>query len=162
MERRLTNVPRVEHQCAVRISPKILQGALADVLDGIASQRDAWQGFALHLQLRDVGLPDVGYIAVPIRLQCAREVTDAAQFQMALSIESAMNPGAFPVFSGHCGVSALSAHQSNIWLSGAYTVPLRSFGAFFDATLLHGAANSCLRNFLSDVAAVCEARSKTG
>lgn len=151
-------MPQLAYERAVDFAQDVLRNAITEVLRGIASAQGPWREFVLHVSLSDAGLPDVGYIAVPIRLQCAPAMTDSAQFQMTLTIEAAKNPGSFPVFNGRCGVDALTPSRSNVWLAGGYTVPMRSFGMFFDATLLHGVAERSLRNFLDDVVAACDAR----
>jgi hypothetical protein len=151
-------MPQISYERAVDFAQDVLENSIAEVLNGIAGAQGTWQGFVLHVPMSDAGLPDVGYIAVPIRLQCASEKTATAQFQMTLTIESAKNPKSFPVFKGRCGVDTLTPSRSNVWLDGNYTVPMKSFGAFFDATLLHGAAERSLRNFLDDVIAACDAR----
>ena len=42
--------------------------ALGELLQAIAGQDGPWRGFALHIGFGDLRLPDVGYVAVPIRL----------------------------------------------------------------------------------------------
>ncbi len=153
-------MPKVEYQRLVDVPSGKFEAALEAVLRGISGRIKPWDDFALHLAISDIGLPDVGYITVPIKLNCAREIDASGQFQMTLHIEAQKNRASFPLFDGHCGVSVLNASRCNFWLGGGYTVPLKSFGIFFDATLLHGAADRCLCNFVDDVVEACKVQAR--
>ncbi len=150
-------MPKIEHQRTANFPAAAFESALVEVLRGIETQEGPWSGFTFHVGIRDVGLPDIGYIAVPISLRCAPEPNDAEQFQMTFHVEAQKNRGAFPIFDGHCGVTSINAMRCNFWISGVYTVPITSFGIFFDATLLHGVADRAVAHFAEDIVMACDA-----
>ncbi len=66
----------------------------AKCLQAIADQEGPWRGFALHISFGELHLPDVGYVAVPIRLQVTKREDNARMFDITFN---SMNlPAAFP------------------------------------------------------------------
>lgn len=143
----------------VDLPGELLEEALEAILAEIAKREGPWRDFALYLNLRDVRLPDIGYIAIPVRVVCQPEVVEAsAQRQLRLHIEATRESQAFPVFSGVCAASAIGPSRANVWLDGDYDVPLGILGAAINASLVAGAAKKTLENFLDGIVTACRAR----
>jgi hypothetical protein len=142
---------------AIQLPQALAYQTAAEILREIARQEQPWRGFALHLDLGDIGLPEVGYIAVPIRMEVGPSPPETAN-QIDLSIEALRSSNAFPKFQGALGADVVGPAAATLWLGGNYDVPLSGLGKIVDATLAHGAAEKSLKNFLDDIARACEAR----
>lgn len=149
-------MPETELERELRVPPGPASEALEEVLRGIAAQEGAWRGFALHVGLADLHLPDVGYVAIPVRLTAHKHATQPDWFEV--SFNAASSPAAFPTFKGTICVKADGASESILHLDGSYDVPLNLVGRLLDATLIAGVATRTLENFIDDVAAACTAR----
>jgi len=145
---------RIEHQ--LNAPPALAFGALGELLHEIQGQVGAWEGFALHVDLGDAGLPDVGYVAIPIALEI--QPGEPGVQQIPVTIRAARHPESFPVFSGALGIDATGPAGSSLWIAGSYDVPMLGAGRIVDATLLRGIAHKALRNLVEDVAVACRAR----
>ncbi len=131
--------------------------AASHILKAIAANANEWQGFALHLNLGELALPDVGYIAIPIRLKIAGEETEP-RHQIAFTIHARRNAEIFPVFQGALGVDSSGPSGSQVWLAGEYELPMSGLGAFFDKAVARNAAAKTLENFLADLVEAIAAR----
>ena len=140
----------------LEVPPALAFDALEETLRAIASREGPWEGFALHVALADSGLPDVGYIAIPIDLDVASR--EAGLNQLHVTFHASRHPESFPGFSGTVGFDFTGPTGATLWVAGKYDVPLRSFGRIVDATLLRGIAGHALTNFLDDVAVAVRAR----
>lgn len=131
--------------------------ALGALLKSIADQEGPWRGFALHVSLGDLRLPDVGYVAVPIRLSAEKNAGEARAFDVAFT--SANLPAAFPGFRGRMGLETGNAiGESTLYLRGTYELPMQIFGRLLDAAFTPGVAERSLENFIEEVGTACEAR----
>jgi hypothetical protein len=149
-------VPEVRLARALRVPADSAAQALGELLVAIAHQEGPWRGFALHVGLGDLHLPDVGYVAVPIDLQVEKDAHDAHTFRLAFV--SANLPGAFPGFKGTMGVEPGGLGACTLHLRGSYDPPMQLFGKLLDAALTPGVAERSLENFIDEIAAACEAR----
>jgi hypothetical protein len=130
--------------------------AIGDLLHAIAEQEGPWRGFALHVRLGDLHLPDVGYVAVPIRLTVEKSASDPLAFDVAFS--AANLPAAFPGFKGMMGVKPGDIGECTLYLAGDYNLPMPLLGKLLDAALTPHVAAISLENFLDEIAAACQAR----
>ncbi len=130
--------------------------ALGATLDAIARQDGPWAGFALHIRLGEMHLPDVGYVAVPITLEIPARHPEARSLDISFSASS--HPSAFPTFDGAMGVEENGSGESSLWLSGTYEVPLHAIGRVIDAALISGVAERTLQSFIDEIAEACTAR----
>lgn len=148
-------MPEVNVQRALRLPPAPAFTAVREILEDIASGAGPWHDFALHIDLRDMGLPDLGYIAVPVRLETApaREGTPTA---VPVSVHAKRNPEAFPVFEGSVGAEGTGPSSSTLWLAGTYTAPMHELGTLLDATLVASVARRALQNFVDDLGEAAE------
>jgi hypothetical protein len=144
-------MPEVNVQHVMRLPPVPALSAVKEVLAGIASDDGAWRDFPLHVDLRDIGLPDLGYIAVPVRVKVG-EPRDDVPNALPVHIEAKRNPEAFPVFEGNVGVDGSGPSSSTMWLAGTYETPHNPVAAFIDAALMGKVADLTLRNFVADLA----------
>ncbi len=148
-------MPAIRIQRALDVPGPLIFSALGDILHRIAVQDDQWKGFALHVDLGDAGLPNVGYLAFPIAVSAVKAGDDLAQY--ALRIEAAREPKTFPIFSGVAGVDVLGPGASSLWLEGTYETPGHIAGKVVDSTLLRGVAARALENFVDDMERACRA-----
>ncbi|MBV8283340.1 MAG: hypothetical protein JO241_00235 [Candidatus Eremiobacteraeota bacterium] len=144
---------RISRNLKVPPGPAVL--ALAQVLEGIAAQDGPWRGFALHVRLGDVHLPDVGYLAVPIRLTAGAR--DAQTNALPVEFEALEHPSSFPRFSGSIGIDATGPSGAILFVAGDYDVPMQLFGTLIDRTLAAGVADRTLENLADDLAAAVHA-----
>ena len=145
----------VRFETQLSAPPALAFGSLGEVLRDIASQEGAWEGFALHVELSVTGLPDVGYIAIPIALEV--DPVEPGLMQIGTRFRAAHHPESFPVFGGAFGIDASGPSSSILWIAGTYEVPHRGVGKLVDATLLRGVAHRALDNLVSDVSVACAA-----
>jgi len=130
--------------------------ALGNILQGIANQEGPWRGFALHITLGDLRLPDVGYVAVPIHLT-VRKPADSPRF-FDITFNSVNLSTAFPTFNGNIGTEPANLGESKLLLRGGYDLPMQIFGKFLDMALAPNLAARSLENFIDEIAAACTAR----
>lgn len=125
-------------------------------MHAIAAQEGPWRGFALHVSLGDLRLPDVGYVAVPIKLTTAKDAADSYAFDITFSATS--QPAAFPTFKGSIGVKPGGLGESKLHLRGSYSPPMQIFGKFLDVAFTPGVANRSLENFIEEIGTAVTAR----
>jgi hypothetical protein len=150
------DVPEVRLERTLRVPPGPAAEALGELLKAIADQEGPWRGFALHIGFGEMRLPDVGYVAVPIRLEVKKRDDDAHRFDITFN---SMNlPAAFPTFKGSIGFEASGLGESKLVLHGGYDLPMQIFGKFLDLALTPGLAQRSLENFIDEIAAATQAR----
>lgn len=142
------SVSAIRLQRPLKVPPVPAFAALKETLFGIAGQEGAWSGFALHVALGDVHLPDVGYVAIPIALTVGETHADTRSID--LQFTSANNAASFPRFTGAAGIDTTGPTGSILWLAGDYDVPLHVVGRLFDKTLASGVAERALGNLADD------------
>jgi hypothetical protein len=134
----------------LKVPPVPAFTALVEILDGIAQGRGPWEGFCLHVDLGDLRLPDVGYLAVPIHLTAGKP--QAVNRAVDVHFRAEKHPANFPTFAGSIGIDATGPSGAILWLAGGYDVPLSLFGKLLDRTIAAGVANRTLENFVDDLA----------
>ena len=149
-------MPDVRLERTLRVPADPATEALSDLLKAIAGQEGPWRGFALHIALGDLRLPDVGYVAVPIRLSVEREPEERRAF--GISFNAASLPEAFPGFKGTMGLRPAGLGESTLYLNGHYELPMHFLGRLLDATLTPHVAERSLENFIEEIGTACEAR----
>lgn len=143
-------MPEIRLQRSLRVPPVPAFASLKEVLAEIAAQEGAWRGFALHVSLGDLRLPDVGYVAVPIALETGE--THAETRSIDMEFTAASHAASFPRFKGAAGIDTTGPSESILWLGGDYGVPLHVFGELFDRTIASGIAERTLDNLIDDLA----------
>lgn len=149
-------MPEVRLERMLRVPADLAYEALGNTLQAIADQEGPWGGFALHVSLGDLHLPDVGYVAVPIQLSVTKNPEGSQSF--ALSFKAANLPAAFPEFEGTMGVEPRAIGECALFFKGVYELPLQLVGKLLDAALTPRVANRSLENFVDEIGAACEAR----
>jgi hypothetical protein len=149
------SVPNIQLQRRMSVPAELAADALAAILKAIADQDGPWRGFALHVGLGELRLPDVGYVAVPIHLQFSKS---AAANAFEIRFSSVNLPSAFPVFTGTLSLASGELGESSLQLNGTYELPFQVFGKFLDGALMPHIATKSLENFLDEIAAACQAR----
>ncbi|HEX4013370.1 MAG TPA: hypothetical protein VHX17_05685 [Candidatus Cybelea sp.] len=148
-------MPDVRLERSLRVPADLALQVLGDVLMAIANQEGPWRGFALHVALGDLRLPDVGYVAVPIELTASKHHERDA---VDITFRAARLPAAFPTFKGAMGVTPGELGECSLYLTGAYDIPMRIFGNLLDAAIAPGVAARSLENFVEEIATACQAR----
>lgn len=143
-------VPDIRLQRPLKVPPVPAFAALKEILTDISSEVGAWRGFALHVALGDLHLPDLGYVSVPIALTIGE--THPETNSVDIRFTSMSIAAAFPVFAGAAGIDATGPTGSTLWISGDYAVPLQVLGKLLDKTLGAGVAQRTLENLIEDLA----------
>jgi hypothetical protein len=150
-------MPKVELQRPLSVPAVPARSAASFIIHAIEGQRDGWEDFALYIDFGTLGLPDVGYVAIPVSITGVQEELEP-RHQIAFKLQARRKPDAFPVWNGALGIDATGPSQSEIWLGGNYDTPLHAFGGFIDQTFARGAAEKTLHNMLRELADAVEAR----
>src|SRR5438552_1258141 len=144
-------MPKVNLQKALAVPAVPARTAASEILHKMEAGDRGWADFSPHLSLGTVGLPDVGYIVIPIRLATAGEELEP-RHQIRFTMRARRIPEGFPVFDGALGVDSSGPSSSEVWLGGTYEVPMHALGAFFDKLVARNVAEKALDNLLADLA----------
>lgn len=149
-------MPEVRLSRPLRVPADPAAVALGELLKAITDQEGMWRGFALHVGLGEVHLPDVGYVAVPIDLTAAKDETQPRAFDITFVATNL--PSAFPAFRGKMRVEPAGMSESTLELTGSYELPMQMLGKLLDAAIMPRVAHRSLENFVDEIAAACVAR----
>lgn len=149
-------MPDVRLERTLKVPADPAADALGELLKAIADQEGPWRGFALHISLGDLRLPDVGYVAVPIRLTVQKQPEERRAYE--ISFNAASLPAAFPGFKGSMGLHPAALGESTLYLNGTFELPLQFFGKLLDAALTPRVAERSLENFIEEIGIAVEAR----
>lgn len=138
---------RIERR--LRASPAVSFGLLGEILRAIAAQNGPWEGYGFHANLAEAGLPDVGYLTIPIVLSVSPPPEGVRQY--AFAVRARRHPEAFPAFEGCAGIDGSGTSGASLWISGSYEVPAGVAGKAINATLLRGLAHHVLEHFATDL-----------
>lgn len=144
-------MPRIELQRALSVPAVPARSALSTILHEIAQERGEWDDFALYLNFGALGLPDVGYVAIPVVLSDLSETTEP-RHEIKFKLHARRSPDVFPTFDGGTGIDAEGPSSSLMWLAGSYDVPMKSIGSIFDKTFARGTAEKSLHNMMNELA----------
>jgi hypothetical protein len=147
----------VELQRALSIPAVPGRSALSAIMHEIAERRGDWEDFSLYLNFGTLGMPDVGYVAIPVSISEVREATEP-RHEIRFKMQARRSPEIFPVFGGGVGIDPTGPSSSLIWMAGEYEVPLKGLGSFFNETLARGAAEKSLNNMMTELAEAVIAR----
>lgn len=150
-------MPRVELQRSLNVPVVPARSAASFIVHAIEEERNGWEDFALYLDFGSMGLPDVGYVAIPVTIDNVKETLEP-RHEISFTMRARRSPQAFPVFNGGIGVDGNGPSNSELWLAGEYELPLQSLGSFIDQTFARGAAEKTLKNMLRELADAVEAR----
>jgi hypothetical protein len=149
-------VPEIRLTQRLKVPAESAAEALGELLKAIADREGPWRGFALHVGLGDLRLPDVGYVSVPIHLTVEKDPDQKLAFDITFTSENL--PAAFPGFRGKMSLESSGLGESTLVLQGTYEPPMQLFGRLFDAALMPRVAQRSLENFIEEIGAACEAR----
>ena len=149
-------MPDVRLERTLKVPADPAADALGELLKAIADQEGPWRGFALHISLGDLRLPDVGYVAVPIRLTVQKQPEERRVFDV--NFNAASLPAAFPGFQGKMSLDPGALGESKLYLNGTYELPLQFLGKLLDAALTPRVAERSLENFVEEIGIAVEAR----
>ena len=150
-------MPRIELQRALSVPAVPARSALSTILHDVVDERGDWADFALYLNFGALGLPDVGYVAIPVIVSDLSESIEP-RHEIKFKLHARRSRDAFPTFDGGTGIDAEGPSSSQLWLAGSYDVPMKSIGALFDKTFARGTAEKSLHNMLNELAQAVIAR----
>lgn len=150
-------MPDVNMQQPLSVPAVPARAALSAILHDIADERGGWADFALYANLRSFSLPDVGYIAVPVKLSNLEETTEP-QHEIRFHLQSRRGAESFPVLEGKMGVDSSGPSSAMMWLGGSYTIPMSGIGGLINQTLFRGTADASLGTMLDELATAVVAR----
>lgn len=150
-------MPQVELQRSLNVPAVPARSAASYILHAIEGKRDDWGEFALYLNFASLGLPDVGYVAIPVTVSGVKEQLEP-RHEIHFTMRARRIPDAFPTFNGAIGVDASGPSSAQMWLAGDYQAPLKAIGGIFDEIFAHHTAEKTLENMLSELADAIEAR----
>lgn len=123
----------------------------------IAEAKGEWSDFSLYVALATVGLPDVGYIAIPVTIESLSETLEP-RHEIAFTMHARRSPQLFPKFTGGIGIDSTGPSNALVWLGGDYDVPMSGLGNLVNQHLAGGTAEQSLQNMLSELADAIQAR----
>ncbi len=144
--RKEDDVPDVRLERTLRVPADPAAEALGELLKAIADQEGPWRGFALHIGFGDLRLPDVGYVAVPIRLT-ARQARATTRASSTSRFTRRICPRRFPRFKRQSVSSPRASANRRSFCSGGYDLPMQIFGKFLDTALTPDVAETLAREF---------------
>ncbi|MGZ3509717.1 MAG: hypothetical protein ACXWNJ_15085 [Vulcanimicrobiaceae bacterium] len=150
-------MPSVQLQRSLTVPAIPARSAASEIMHEIAERRPPWAEFALYLNFGSIGLPDVGYVAIPVAITDLTETTEP-RHEIRFKLRARRSPDAFPSFDGALGIDVSGPSSATLWFAGEYELPLRQLGALFDGLFEHGAAEKSLRNMLNELADAIVAR----
>jgi hypothetical protein len=149
-------MPRVELERSLNVPAVPARSSASHIMHAIAEQRGMWSEFSLYLNFGSLGLPDVGYVAIPVRVEIADEQLEP-RHEIRFTVRARRSPEAFPIFIGAIGIDPIGPSDSQIWLAGDYELPASTIGAVVDRVLGQGRAEKALDNMLEELAEAIEA-----
>jgi hypothetical protein len=152
-----SGMPKIELQRSLSVPSVPARSALSAILHAIEQQREEWSDFALYLNFGHLGLPDVGYVAIPVTISISSEELEP-RHAIHFTIRARRSPDAFPTWNGAIGIDASGPSSAQIWLGGDYKVPMHALGGIFDKLVGGGSAPKTLENMLHELADATEAR----
>src|SRR5579884_3543111 len=116
-------MPQVKLERPLDIPVVPARDAASYIMHAIAEHRDDWSDFALYLNFGSIGLPDVGYVAIPVSISGVQESLEP-RHEIRFEMRARRSPEAFPVFQGAIGLDPNGPSNASVWLGGAYELPL--------------------------------------
>jgi hypothetical protein len=133
------------------------RAAASEIFRDMSEGKGKWGDFALYVSFATLGLPDVGYIAIPASVEMLEERTEP-RHEIRFTLHARRKKEAFPTFEGAIGIDGNGPSSSTMWLAGTYTVPMQGLGAMLDQMLASGVAEKSLENMLEELAMSIEAK----
>lgn len=152
-----SGMPRVELQRSLNVPAVPARSAASYIMHAIAEQRDMWREFSLYLNFGSLGLPDVGYVAIPVKISDVEESLEP-RHEIRFTMTARRSPEVFPVFKGAIGIDPIGPSDAQIWLAGDYELPAKNLGAVIDRIFARGQAEKTLENMMEELADMIEAR----
>ncbi len=150
-------MPRVNLQHALSEPVVPARSAASAIIRDIEERRGDWAMFALYLNLESLGLPDVGYVAIPAAIYDVSETVEP-RFEIRFNLRARRSPHQFPTFHGALGVDASGPSSATLWLAGEYKIPAHKAGALFSGIFARGSEEKVLQNMLDELAEAIVAR----
>lgn len=150
-------MPKVELETQLSVPVVPARTAASEIIHEMGASSGKWMDFSLYAMLKDLGLPDVGYVAIPANIDDIGE-TFEPRHEIRFRLCARRSPDAFPKFTGGIGIDSNGPSSSIMWLAGEYDAPLKGLGALVDQFFARGVAEKSLRYMLGDLAEEIQAK----
>jgi hypothetical protein len=150
-------MPKVEIEKPLNVPVVPARTAASEIIHEMAGRTGKWTDFALYAMLKDLGLPDVGYVAIPAVMDDVGE-TFEPRHEISFRLSARRSPDAFPTFTGGVGIDSNGPSSSIMWLGGNYDPPLKGLGALLDQFFARGVAEKSLGYMLDELADEIQAK----
>lgn len=135
------------------------RAAASEIVRDIADEKGKMGDFALYVPLVSLGLPDVGYIGIPVTVDDVVQTLEP-RHEIKFKLCARRSPDAFPKFDGAIGIDANGPSNSQMWLAGDYEPPLQGLGTILDKVFAKGIAEQSLRSMLNELADAIQAKAE--
>jgi hypothetical protein len=146
---------QMERPLSVPVVPA--RAAASSILREVSDEKGHWGDFALYSKLSSLGLPDVGYVAIPVKIDAVEESLEP-RHEIRFRLFARRSKDAFPMFEGAIGIDGNGPSASTMWLAGDYEPPMKALGAMLDKFLTGRVAEHSLYNMLNELANAIEAK----
>lgn len=146
---------QMERPLSVPVVPA--RSAASEILRDMRDEKGKWSDFALYAKLSSLGLPDVGYVAIPVNIDRVEESLEP-RHEIRFRMCARRSQDAFPVFEGAIGIDPNGPSSSTMWLAGDYEPPMKALGAMLDKFLTGRVAEHSLRNMMNELGDAIEAK----
>lgn len=150
-------MPKIDLQRPLSVPAVPARSAISSIMHEIAESKGEWSDFSLYVALATLGLPDVGYIAIPVAIELTSETLEP-RHEIGFTLHARRSPDLFPKFKGGVGIDSTGPSNALVWLGGEYEVPMSGFGNVLNQHLARGTADQSLRNMLNELADAIQAR----
>jgi hypothetical protein len=144
-------MPNVDLQRPLSVPAVPARESIASILHQISARVEGWDDFSLFVNFGTLGLPDVGYVLIPVSIEDIEEVTEP-RHEIRFKLHARRLPEAFPRLEAALGIDSTGPSASLMWLAGSYTMPLSVVGAAVDRLFSSAAATKSLENMLEELA----------
>ena len=150
-------MPKIDLQRPLSVPAVPARAAISSIMHEIAGAKGEWSDFSLYVALATLGLPDVGYIAIPVTIELLSETLEP-RHEIAFTMHARRSPQLFPKFTGSIGIDSTGPSNALLWLGGDYDMPMSGLGNLVNRHLAGNTAEQSLQNMLTELAGAVQAR----
>lgn len=150
-------MPQVKMERPLNVPVVPARAAASEIVKEISEERGKWSDFALYVRFETLGLPDVGYVAIPVAIDDLKESVEP-RHEISFRLRARRSKELFPMFVGGIGIDGTGPSNAIMWLAGTYDVPMKGLGIVLNSVVLPRVAEQSLTNMLNELADAIEAR----
>jgi hypothetical protein len=152
-----SGMPQVQMERPLNVPVVPARAAASEIVKEISEERGKWSDFALYARFETLGLPDVGYVAIPVTVDNVKESLEP-RHEISFRLRARRSKELFPMFDGGIGIDGTGPSNATMWLSGTYDIPMKGLGIVLNSVVLPRVAEQSLTNMLNELADAIEAR----